>query len=374
MTAQHIEEPRAAYPRTFPLPDLVPLAEVGKRLDQLFPPSFPDRSILVGELAARVVFIALYGGMIEGQNRYLRPSHVYCFTSKQARQVSDTSRSAWIANANRRGYRPAGTQWYADTSKETIRDDLIRNRLVPMGLMHKRPGLPTTSSTPIYALTTNFAALFSPELRGKTLDDEIERWRSQHLDPAVQQRMKLRAQGINRKKGDVFVELPDGTRMRLSAGPSALIAQGLIETFAPRHLANPAVLWLSASDKKSYPQFVSLAATVGLHIDVKNELPDLILADTARTGRFFFCEIVASDGAVTEERKNALIELVRSSSIPTDNVQFVTAFEDREAPAFRKNFSRLASDSWIWFRTEPELLVELTTSNRANLVPEQVDE
>jgi len=374
MTEHHVEEPRAAYSRLIALPALISISEVQKRLERLFPPSFPDRGILVGELAARVVFVALYGGMTEGFDRYMRPSHVYFFTAKQSRLMSDASRSEWLANATRPGIRPAGKRWYADTSKETIRDDLMRNRLVPMGIMGKLPGFPTNSSKPIYSLSASFAALFSPLLKVKALDDAIERWRKQHLAQAVLQRMALRAQGINAKKGDVFVDLPDGTRIRLAAGPSALITQGLIEAFAPRHLDSPAVLWLSASDKKSYPQFIALAATVGLHIDVKSELPDLILADTASAGRYYFCEVVATDGAVTEERKKAMLALVRTSHIPIENVQFVTAFEDRDAPAFRKNFSQLAVDSWVWFRTEPNLLVMLTPTNRVNLDPEQLDE
>lgn len=369
MTAEDVQEPRAAYAPGEPLPDLLPLADVEKRLDRVFPAAFPDRSILVGELAARVVFVALYGGMIEGYGRYLRPSHVYFFTAKQGRLTSDVERRAWLATANRPGHRPNGKQWYADTSKETIRDDLVRNRLLPMGMMHKLPNVPTNSSKPIYALTPEFAALFVPTLRGAALDAEIERWRKRHLDPAVLQRMALRAKGGNAKKGAVFVDLPDGSRLRLSAGPSAAIAKGMIEDFATRHLDDPAVVWISASDKKAYPQYVELAATVGLHIDVKAELPDLILVDTANAGRFFFCEIVATDGAITEARKSALLGLVRSSKIPEHNVRFVTAFEDREAAAFRKNFSQLAIDTWIWFRTEPDLLVALTSKTRPTLDP-----
>jgi hypothetical protein len=47
---------------------------------------------------------------------------------------------------------------------------------------------------------------------------------------------------------------------------------------------------------------------------------------------------------------------------PPDAVEFLTAFEDRGAPAFRKNFSHLAVDSLVWFRTEPDLLVILSTA------------
>ena len=88
--------------------------------------------------------------------------------------------------------------------------------------------------------------------------------------------------------------------------------------------------------------------------------------------RFLLCEVVATDGAVTEMRKQALLALVRSSNIPEKSVQFVSAFEDRESAAFRKNFSQLAVDTLVWFRTEPDLLLILSTTNKKELDPNRV--
>lgn len=42
--------------------------------------------------------------------------------------------------ANKPGFRPAGERWYADTSRESIRDDLTRNQLLAQGIMQKLPG------------------------------------------------------------------------------------------------------------------------------------------------------------------------------------------------------------------------------------------
>jgi hypothetical protein len=66
------------------LPALLPLDEVRRRLSELFPESLADRRSLVGVMAARVVFVFLYGGFVERSQRYLRPSHVYLFTHEQA--------------------------------------------------------------------------------------------------------------------------------------------------------------------------------------------------------------------------------------------------------------------------------------------------
>ena len=102
--------------------------------------------------------------------------------------------------------------------------------------MQKRSGYSTTASTPINYLSADFAALFAPTLTDESLAATIQAWAARHLGQATQQRMILKAQGINAKTGDLLVELPDGTRIRITAGPSSVIAKDLIEQFAHRHL------------------------------------------------------------------------------------------------------------------------------------------
>lgn len=340
---------------------LVSLKEVQERLNQIFPEAFPDRRILVGTMATRVVYVFLYGDFIEGNDCYLRPSHVYFFTAEQAKKTSRGERAAWCRYAGKPGFRPPGKRWYADNSRESIRDDLMRNTMLRFGIAHKQSGVAVTSSKPIWYLDMSFAALFHPSLKGRYLEQAIAKWRESALNAGTLQRMALRASGIQKRTGDVFIEMPDGSRMRVSAGPSSNIAKDVIEQYAQRHLEAPAVLWLSASDKKAYSQFVELAATVGLQFDLNAELPDVILADMTHPVRFVFCEIVASDGAVTEARREALIQLIEQSRIPLSHVTFVTAYEDRDTAPFKKNFSQLAYNSYAWFRTAPDLLVHLAS-------------
>lgn len=344
-----------------PLPALMPVANLQKRLQSIFPAEFPDRAMLTGVLAARVVYVFLYGGFVQGAERYLRPSHIYLFTAEQAGKTSAAERENWGAQSPRSGFRPPGIRWYADNSRESIRDDLMRNKLFRYGIAHKLSGVPVTSSKPVWSLDEAFAALFDQVLHGRELADAIAAWRDSSLDNETLQRMALRAAGIERQTGDVFVELPDGTRTRMSAGPSSLITKGLIEGFAAKHLAQPAVLWISASDKKAVPHFVELAARVGLHFDLNAALPDVILADLRKPIRYFLCEVVATDGPMTEGRRADLVALIRStSSIAESSLVFLTAYEDRGSPALKKNFSQFSIGSYIWFRTEPDLLVHLS--------------
>lgn len=343
------------------LPTLLSVKEIRKRLNLIFPDSFPDRTILVGDMAAKVIFVFLYGGFIDGSDRYLRPSFIYFFTEDQAKKKQDRNRTDWAASSIKPGFRPEGTRWYAgDGTREPIRDDLIKNELMRLGIVTKQPGYAVTSPKPTLALVDHFSILFDPDLTNDALVTAINVWRDTHLDQAVLQRMALRAKGIQAKKGDILIEMPDETKIRISAGPSSLIIQGLIEDYAKRHMTDPAVLWISESDKKEHLHLKEMAESVGLRFDLNAELPDLILAELGDPIEFIFCEVVASDGAVTESRKETLLQIIESSKIPTETVKFLTAFEDREAPAFRKNFSKLAIGSLMWFRTEPDLIILLS--------------
>src|SRR5574337_1152771 len=345
------------------LPPWISVDDVQSRLEAIFAPSFPDRTLLVGRMAARVVFEFLYGGCIETRGRYLRPSQVYLFTDDQAALKVDAQRIGWYEGSWRSGHRAPGRRWYADTSREPIRDDLMRTRLLRLGIIGRRADIvvPTTSSNPVYFMAAGFAALFDPQLVGDALRRTVDTWRAANLDPDSLSRMRLRAQGLLPTDHDVLIDMPDGTRTRIAGGPSALITKALIERFAPAALAQPAVLWISASDRKAQPDFVQRSAVIGLRFDLQAELPDLILADLARPLRIVFCEVVATDGAMTSARKDALLRIVASSDVPPAAVHFLTAFEDRSGAAFRRNFSLLAPDTGIWFRSEPDLLVEIRT-------------
>lgn len=286
------------------------------------------------------------------------------FTSKQARRTDNEARGAWIASAFRQGFRPTGDPWYADNTRESLRDDLFRNRLVRMGLVVRKAGVPTNSSAPIYSLSDPFAALFDPVLRGAALGAAIDQWRSKHLAPEALARMALKARGAVARSSDVIVEMPDHSRLRLAAGPSSPIVKALIEEFAPRWMRRPVVLWVSASDAKTQPHFVELAASVGLRFDASTLLPDLILADIEEPLHIYFCEVVATDGPIDADRKAAFIELSRASGFDRVNLRFLSAYLDRESAPLRKTFHRVAIESDIWFTNEPDLLVRLVSKDK----------
>lgn len=346
------------------LPKLPLLSEVAARLSIIFPETFPDRSILVGEMAARFIFVSLYGGFINGRGQYLRPSTVINFSMEQAARVTDAERQDWMASCQTPGFVPFGKPWYAPNSRETLRDDLIRNRAIPMGLVSKREGVAVTSPAPIYSLSAPFAALLNPDLLGEELDEAIVAWQDRYLDKMTLKRAALLASGVKAKAGAVIINLPMADKtLRLGSGEAAAITKAVCEDMSVRMFAHPVVIHVSHSDKKMFNELSGEAAAIGLKIDLSSELPDIVIADIGNAHGMTLCfvEVVHSDGPITEIRRLALLKIAADADIAPEHVRMVTAFNDRSSPAFKKRFSELARNSAVWFRTEPDMLFGLDT-------------
>src|SRR2546425_929929 len=102
----------------------------------------------------------------------------------------------------------------------------------------------------------------------------------------------------------------------------------------------------------------SLANELGLRLDYSRNLPDIILTDALRDSpKVIFVEVVATDGAVTEQRKQALLRIALDARFTQANVYFLTAFLDRSAPAFRRLVPEIAWGTFAWFSAEPEKLI-----------------
>jgi hypothetical protein len=132
-----------------------------------------------------------------------------------------------------------------------------------------------------------------------------------------------------------------------------------VEVFAPRFLESPAVIWISESGNKVVERDESLARDIGLDIRPDRALPDLILADTADPFLLLFIEVVATDGAVSASRRDALLSLARESRIDERRVLFISAFLDRGQSAFRKAVPNLAWGSFAWFAAEPDNIIAM---------------
>src|SRR5437016_2801238 len=167
------------------LPPYVTRDQIAERLPLIFPEGTPNRTYCVRDLAASTIFTALYIGAVEGSGRYLGPIHVYRMTGEQAAKSDTTDRNNYANGVQRKDFQVAGTRWYADNTREPIRDETLRDGLVAVGAILRREDLPTTSSSPRYALQRDFAALFDPTLEGERLESAIADFQVKHLSKSA---------------------------------------------------------------------------------------------------------------------------------------------------------------------------------------------
>lgn len=340
------------------LPVYVTRELIYERLPLIFPEGTPNRNYCTREMAASTIFTMLYIGAIDGNEVYIGPVHVYRMTSEQAALIDDDSRSVYGIAAVKKGFHPIGNRWYADNTREPIRDETLREGLIQVGAVITLSNLPTTSSKPRYALQKEFALLFDPALVEEELNNAIKHWQDRNLSASARTRIALADRSSKANGNRVLVTFPNGEARNLSAGPSSDISKAVIEVFAPSFLINPAILWLSTSDAKVSYMDDALANGIGLKIKPDRDLPDIILADLGTPNPLLvFVEVVATDGAITDRRKAAIYELTHKAGFKSEQIVFVTAYSDRQAPGFKKTITGLAWDSFVWFLSEPDKIV-----------------
>jgi len=349
-----------------PLPPYVSRETVAERLPAIFPEGTPNRTYCVRELAASTVFTALYIGAVDGLDRYLGPVHVYRMTKEQAARSDELDRQRYASSVLKKGYHVEGVRWYADNTREPIRDETLRDGLVMIGAVVRREDLPTTSGLPRYALKPDFSALFDPALTGVNLEAAIGRFQRTHLSKSALTRVTIMRAGAAAGAGGVLVTFPSGETRQLAPGPSTAIAQAVVEVFARRFLEQPAVLWLSESGNKVVVRDDRIAAAIGLKIEADKNLPDLILADLRPAEPLIiFVEIVATDGAITPRRRNAILELTDAAGFDRKQIALLTAYQDRASAGFKKTVAQLAWGSFVWFASEPGHLIALHEEGQA---------
>lgn len=166
----------------------------------------------------------------------------------------------------------------------------------------------------------------------------------------------------------IVAKFPNGETRRLASGPSSLISKAVVENFALKFLEKPGVLWLSESAAKEDRRDADLAKALGINIEADRNLPDLILVDLGPIDPLIiFTEVVASDGPITEKRKKALLKLVIDAGYKESQIVFLTAYADREHPAFKKTFSSLAWNSFVWCASEPNKIIHLHSQDNKRI-------
>jgi hypothetical protein len=327
-----------------------------ERLSIIFPLGTPNRAFCIREQAASTIFVMLYIGAVEGSGTYLGPVHIYRMTHDQAALASDDDRRVYKMSTLKKGFSPTGQRWYADNTRESIRDETIRQGLVPIGAIIQLTDMATTSSKPRYALKKDFAKLFDPRLESSPLENMIGFWQSTNLSQSALMKLKLASLGST-NASSVLVTFPNKETRILPPGPSSEISKHVIEVFAQKFMRTPALIWLSTSSNKVVTRDDQIATSIGLKIEADKNLPDIIMADLGPADPLLiFIEVVATDGAITEGRQKAIYQI--AENINPSQIVFVTAYLDRNSTGFKKTINNVAWNSFVWFVSEPDKIVQ----------------
>lgn len=341
-------------------PSLISVKEIQQRLEFIFPEGLPNRSYLTRELAAKTVFVLLYTDAIEGRDKWIRPDQVTRMTDIQAQKTDEASRNSWALDSLNPSKAAISGRWYAQNTREPIRDETIRYGFIEYGAVIERKGLAKTSSKPRYALQAAFAELFSPNLGGASLEKAIKEWQIKYLSAEALARTRLVKRSLAEAEDKILVTFPNQETRLLSPGPSSVISKAVIEVFANKFLEKPGVIWLSESGNKVVKRDDDLARAIGLSILPDKVLPDIILVDLGRdTPLLVFVEAVATDGPIDELRKKELLKLAQTPGFAEKNIAFVTAYLDRGNAPFQKTFKSLAWNSFAWLVSEPDAIISL---------------
>ncbi|MHB8910912.1 MAG: BsuBI/PstI family type II restriction endonuclease [Syntrophales bacterium] len=331
------------------------------RLPLIFPEGIEQRNYVVREMAAKTIFVMLYVNAIEGTEHWLRPDQVTKMTDVQATKTGEDERLSWAEKSLvPGGMKDISGRWYAQNTREPIRDETLRSGLVLTGAVVERSGLPTTSAKPRYALTKAFATLFVQDISEIKLAKKIRAWQQSSLNRGALARIQILKRGVvaAAEEGGILVSFPNGEARTMAAGPSSVISKAVIEDFAIRFLKTPGVIFLSESGNKVVARDDKLAHSIGLNIQADRNLPDIIMVDIGpKDPLLVFVEVVATDGAITASRMTALLDIAVQAGFNPKQVAFVTAFSDRRSGAYRKAASELAWGSFAWFVSEPDKII-----------------
>lgn len=356
-----------------PLPELLAsVDEYQQRLEQILPQTITGVTFTANRAAAATVFTAMYVGAIDNAQPF-RPTTVTWMSDAVAERRDDDHRRAYYTAAMRNekavvdfcaatGY-DRGDPWFASNSREQVRDDSIK-ALKQNGAILTLTNVATSSARPRYTLEFAFATLMAPELAGEELAAAIAQWQKTHLTPVARQRAAQR-NDASLDADSVTIILPEGGTRALHPGASSQILKGVIENFATARLQQPNVLFISQSGEKLNPLDVQRLNNIGLSVDQALLLPDCLIADLAEeSSDLWFVEVVATDGPITAERKQKLLDWAASQNVPAERCQFLTAFQSRTASAAKKALPRLANGSHAWFADEPDSLLSWDELNR----------
>lgn len=340
--------------------------DISERIKMIIPKELDPNGYILREIGAKTVFVMLYAFCVNREH-WVRPATITCMNDENSKITDEHQRLNWLNTfQGRKAPKDVQNRWYMPNTREPIRDETLRE-MVRLSCVIEKEGLPTTSPLPRYSLQYDFAMLFDPALTGNALEEAIHIWQQKYLSQAALARIALSKKMVTSDSTGILVTLPNGETKKLSPGPSSELIKAILENFAKRFLKRPAAILISESAKKITFKDEDLCSSIGLQIDVSTVLPDIILMELGSdTPLLLFIECVATDGPISERRKQELEEIATKARYNKEDCVYITVFKDRTDQVSRRLNPSIAWGTFIWYATEPDSIIYLYKGTERN--------
>lgn len=149
----------------------------------------------------------------------------------------------------------------------------------------------------------------------------------------------------------VSVRLPDGRKVRVSAGDDTRLIKRVVERFCPRWYPGGVVLYIGDTENSFVHLKTAGLAALGVTVDSAAKIPDVIVHDRAKNW-LLLIEAVTSAGPVDGKRRKELKDLFAGCKA---GLVFVTAFENRRS--MQTFVSQIAWESEVWIAEDPDHMI-----------------
>jgi adenine-specific DNA-methyltransferase len=154
-----------------------------------------------------------------------------------------------------------------------------------------------------------------------------------------------------REMSMVAVKMPNGKRIRLTAGGQNELVKQIIEAFCPRFTPGGIVVYLGDTGKKHRHFEFDYLKRLGVEIDEHGKMPD-VLVHMPEKNWLVLIEAVTSHGPIGIKRYNELKALFASARC---SLVFVTAFLTRSA--MTRYLGVIAWETEVWLAEAPSHLI-----------------
>ena len=234
---------------------------------------------------------------------------------------------------------------YAPNTRETFRRQTL-HQFIDGGLClynPDRPDRPVNSPKACYQITTE---LFDVLITYGTDEWEtaLANW-LKHRETLITQYAKEREMEM------IPLTLDDGTEIKLSPGNHSQLIRDIVTEFGPRFAPGSEVIYLGDTGAKEDFFRKKRLAELGVTVDRKGKLPDVILYWSERDW-LFLIESVTSHGALDSKRHSELATLFAEA---TPDPIYVTAFPNRKTMA--KYLADISWETEVWTADAPTHMI-----------------